>query len=412
MTTSQTLTPPRVLELAAAQGTRGRLHITAGRVPGARTVGISVVVSVGTAHERPGEAGFAHLSEHFMHQCARNHDDQLVEDHIAGVGGISNAQTYPFHTEYSYAIPAPSLQKLPLWFDRACARGALPPLITHVDVKRESAVIRQEVARRMSTSPAAGFPWIDALGALSTDHGLRHNAFSDLRDINTTTPDRIVGFLDRTYRNAAISVAVAGPWDPHEVIDFLGARIAQAPPATDVLGDLLDGPHGYRSTVPTRIPMSATVRYVPDAVGVSPEVSQAEAMVAIEWANLAQSGTHWQSGLFGATMGPDHRVVIGSRPHDRDITVPQWDDVAAPDRDHLFSLARANALDDIDRSLSSTATFAAMSARDSVFGVDTLGRRGAVEQTTPERVRGYLQRIVDAPAGRLWSPGPEGVELQ
>jgi hypothetical protein len=381
-------------------------------MPGARTVGISVAVSIGTAHERPGEAGYAHLSEHLMHQCARDRDDELVEDNVVGVGGISNAQTYPFHTEYSFAIPTPRLQELPRWFDRACSRGATPPHITHVDLKRESAIIRQEVARRMSTSPVAGFPWIDALGALSTDHGLRHNAFSDLRDITTVTPNRIGAFLDRTYRNASISVAVAGPWDPEDVIDLLGADVAEPLAPSDGLVDLLDGPHRCRSTVRTRIPMYATVRYVPDTVGVSPEVSQAEAMIAVEWADLVQPGTHWQAGLFGATMGPDHRIVIGGRPHDPDITAPQWEQIAAPDRDDLFSLARANVLDNIDKSLSSTATFAAMAARDTAFGVDTLGRRNAVERTTSERVDAYLQRAADAPAGTLWSPGPKGSEPQ
>ena len=392
---------------------RGRCHITASQVQSTRTMGLSVVIPVGTAHERPGEAGFAHLSEHLMHQYARDQSGERVEDQIVRVGGISNAQTYPFHTEYSFVIPAPAEAEIPDWIDRAIARVA-PPRITSVDIECEGRIIRQEVARRMSTSPTAGFPWIDALGALSTDFRLRHNGFSDLADIEAATPEATENFLNRTYRSAPVAVGVAGPWSPDLVLDLLGCEDGEPTTAatdadTAAFGDLIDGPHHRQSSVATQIPMFSSVRYVADAHGATPESTQAHSMIAVEWANAVSPGTHWQAGLFGATMGPDHCVLIGSRPRGADIAVPQWADVSSDRRSELFVHAQQRALDNIDKELSSTATHAAMLARDSAFGVQTWARRCAVAQTTPEDIDQYLRRAHAAPAGTLSSTAPAGM---
>ena len=392
---------------------RGRCHITASRVQSARTMGLSVVIPVGTAHERPGEAGFAHLSEHLMHQYARDQWGETVEDQIVRVGGISNAQTYPFHTEYSFVIPAPAEAEIPDWIDRAIARVA-PPRITSVDIECEGRIIRQEVARRMSTSPTAGFPWIDALGVLSTDFGLRHNGFSDLADIEAATPEAIENFLGRTYSPAPVAVGVAGPWSPDLMLDLLGCEEGEPETAasdayTAAFGDLIDGPHHRHSSVATQIPMYSSIRYVPDAHGAAPESAQAHSMIAVEWANAVSPGTHWQAGLFGATMGPDHRVLIGSRPHGADLAVPQWTDTPSDLRSELFVHAQQRALDNIDKELSSTATHAAMLARDSAFGIQTWARRCAVAHTTPEEIDQYLGHARECAAGTVSSAAPIGV---
>ncbi|WP_207843733.1 insulinase family protein [Williamsia soli] len=401
MTTSQIMTPIAATELSVSRGTIGRNKLSVGRIPGARTLGVTVVVPVGTAHEQPGEAGFAHLTEHLAHQSVRDQFGHLVEGCILAVGGLSNAQTYPFHTEFSFAIPAPARQDLVHWIDLARRRATSPP-ITPVDLDREKAVIRQEVALRMSSSPVAGFPWIDALSALSSDHGLRHNGFSDLTDLEAASVDGVEQFWDRTYRRSHHSVAVVGPWEPHDVIDAVGGAAGADDTEDDGMVGVLDGPHDVHGSVATLIPMHASVQYVAGSSSINREATDAAAIVAVEWANLVQNRTHWQLGLFGPTMGPDRNILIGSGPSAGGPVARFPRDLAGADR-RLLDRAVAKALDGIDKTLSSTATFSALLARDTVFGLDTLERRRNVELVSAPDVEAYLHRVAHTPVAMLRS---------
>ncbi|ORM37892.1 insulinase family protein [Williamsia sp. 1135] len=401
MTTSQTMTPLAATELSVSHGIIGRNRLSVGRIPGARTLGVTVVVPVGTAHEQPGEAGFAHLTEHLAHQSIRDQLGHLVEDRILAVGGLSNAQTYPFHTEFSFVIPAPARQDLVHWIDLARRRAASPP-VTPVDLDREKAVIRQEVALRMSSSPVAGFPWIDALSALSSDYGLRHNGFSDLADLEAASVHGVEQFWDRTYRRRHHSVAVVGPWTPEDVMDAVGGATGTDDTENDAMVGVLDGPHDVQGSVATLIPMHATVQCVGGSSSISREATDAAAMVAVEWANLVQSRTHWQLGLFGPTMGPDRNILIGSGPSASGPVAPFPRELAGTDR-RLLDQAVASALGGIDKTLSSAATFSAQLARDAMFGLDTLERRRNVELVSAPDIEAYLRRVAHSPVAALRS---------
>lgn len=402
MTTSQTMMPIGTTELSVSRGIIGGKRLSVGRIPSARTLGVTVVVPVGTAHEQPGEAGLAHLTEHLAHQSVRDQLGHLVEDRILAVGGLSNAQTYPFHTEFSFAIPAPAQQDLVHWIDLACRRVDSPPVIP-TEVDREKAVIRQEVARRMSSSPVAGFPWIDALSTLSSDYGLRHNGFSDLKDLDVASADGVERFVDRTYLQCHHAVALVGPWEPEDVLDAVGGTArGDDLIAADGMVNSLDGPHDRQASVATLIPMNASVQYVSGSSTTTPEVTDAAAVVAVEWANLARDPTHWQLGLFGPSMGPDHNVLIGSRPVNGG-PIPQFPRELAGDDRRLLDRAAATALDGVDKSLSSTATFSALLARDTLFGYDTLARRRDIQLVSMSDVEDYLHRVARAPVAMLRS---------
>lgn len=402
MTNSHTMTPPDEVTLSVARGTIGGDRFSVARIPGTRTLGITVVVPVGTTHEQQGEAGFAHLSEHLVHQGARDEHGCLIEERVLAVGGLSNAQTYPFHTEYSFVIPAPGWHDLPGWVDLARRRIA-PSSIAVADVGRETAVIRQEVARRMTSSPVAGFPWIEALGTLSSDYGLRHNGFSDLTDLAQASVSDVEQFLDRTHRRCGYSVAIAGPWEPGDVMDAVGGVIGEGRPVPDALAGALDGPHHRQGTVPTLMAVDASVRLVPGSSSTGPEASTAAAMVAAQWADLVQPRTHWQLGLFGPTMGPDRNILIGSRPSTSGTAVPRFPSELADDTRPLLARAIANALDTVDKTLSSTGTLSALAARDITFGWDSLSLRRQIGQVSVRDVEGYLYRVAGTPAGTLRS---------
>lgn len=369
------------------------------RQPGGRTVAATAVRSIGTAAEQPGEVGFAHLAEHLVHQYARTADDELVEGLHSRVGGVSNAQTYPFHTEFTFVVPAGSVDDIGSWF--GCARARLTfPGVGDAEVASERAVIDQEVNHRLTTSPVAGFPWIDALGTLSDDFGLAHDGFADLTGMRTASAQALRAFWRRTSAAASTAVGIVTPWEPAEVADRLGLTEAEHPGAE--FRPVLTGPRVRTPSVPTRFPVRAEVRWIPDAADQPRERSRALAILAACVLDLVDATGLWQTGLFGPWLGPDHGVVIlrSATPAAGPGAGPRWPSPTSAQVEQ----GRRTALLGLDHQLAGTATYAALLARDAVYGLDPAETRAYLFTVRPAEVIEVLDRLAAAEPGHIVPP--------
>ena len=68
-------------------------------------VSVEVRYLVGSAHERPGRTGFAHLFEHLMFQGSKNFNDEYFKP-LEPIGARVNGTTSTDRTTYYQQVPS------------------------------------------------------------------------------------------------------------------------------------------------------------------------------------------------------------------------------------------------------------------------------------------------------------------
>ena len=83
-------------------------------------VSVNVWYHVGSANEKPGRTGFAHLFEHLMFEGSKNVKEGVFDSLLEAAGGGNNGSTYDDRTNYYIDVPV----------ERARA-GAVPRIRSH-----------------------------------------------------------------------------------------------------------------------------------------------------------------------------------------------------------------------------------------------------------------------------------------
>src|SRR5690606_34938521 len=73
-------------------------------------VSVNVYYNVGSANERPGRTGFAHLFEHLMFMGSGHVKPGMFDLALEGVGGTNNGSTSNDRTNYWINVPANALE--------------------------------------------------------------------------------------------------------------------------------------------------------------------------------------------------------------------------------------------------------------------------------------------------------------
>src|SRR4026208_1059328 len=90
-------------------------------------VAVNLWYHVGSANEREGRTGFAHLFEHMLFQGSANVASNEHFELIQRAGGTLNGSTWLDRTNYFETVPSQQLE-LALWLE-ADRMGRLPPAV-------------------------------------------------------------------------------------------------------------------------------------------------------------------------------------------------------------------------------------------------------------------------------------------
>src|SRR6187455_3695627 len=105
----QTATPP--LQVPYQQFTLGNgLNVILHQDKRVPVVAVNVWYHVGSANEKPGRTGFAHLFEHLMFEGSKNVKEGEFYNLLEGAGGNNNGSTNNDRTNYIIDVPANALE--------------------------------------------------------------------------------------------------------------------------------------------------------------------------------------------------------------------------------------------------------------------------------------------------------------
>ncbi|HEY7898818.1 MAG TPA: pitrilysin family protein [Gemmatimonadaceae bacterium] len=177
-------------------------------------VAVNLWYHVGSANERTGRTGFAHLFEHMLFQGSEHVEANEHFELVQRAGGTLNGSTWLDRTNYFETVPSNQLA-IALWLE-ADRMGALLPAMTQQKLDTQRDVVSNE--RRWSVDNQPYGTWWEKLPALTypDPHPFHHSLIGSFEDLNAASLDDIAHFFATYYTPDNAVLTIAGDFDPGE----------------------------------------------------------------------------------------------------------------------------------------------------------------------------------------------------
>jgi zinc protease len=201
-------------------------------------VSVNMWYHVGSADEKPGRTGFAHLFEHIMFMGSQHVPTGEFDRLLEAAGGDNNGSTTEDRTNYYEDAPSNALP-LPLWLD-SDRMGFLLPEITADKVDLQRGVVQNERRQSYENRPY-GLAEENILQRLyPPDHPYHWPVIGSMADLSAATLEDVRGFFRTYYTPNNATLAVAGDITPRAARQLVERYF----------GDIPRGPTVTRPTPP------------------------------------------------------------------------------------------------------------------------------------------------------------------
>jgi predicted Zn-dependent peptidase len=190
-------------------------------------VAVNLWYHVGSANERPGRTGFAHLFEHMLFQGSANVGANEHFELVQRAGGTLNGSTWLDRTNYFETVPSNQLE-LALWLE-ADRMGYLLPAMTQQKLDTQRDVVQNERRWSMDNQPYG--TWWERLPALAfpIDHPFHHSLIGSMTDLDAASLDDIAHFFATYYTPDNAVLSIAGDFDRSEVCAMVERHFGSIP---------------------------------------------------------------------------------------------------------------------------------------------------------------------------------------
>jgi len=190
------------------------LRVTLSEDHTAPIVAVNLWYHVGSANERAGRTGFAHLFEHMLFQGSANVAANEHFELVQRAGGTLNGSTWLDRTNYFETVPSNQLE-LALWLE-ADRMARLLPAMTQEKLDTQRDVVKNE--RRWSVDNQPYGTWWEKLPALAypPGHPFHHSLIGSFEDLDAASLDDVKEFFATWYTPDNAVLTIAGDFDPAE----------------------------------------------------------------------------------------------------------------------------------------------------------------------------------------------------
>jgi len=183
------------------------LFVTLSEDHTAPIVAVNLWYHVGSANEKPGRTGFAHLFEHMLFQGSAHVGSNEHFELIQRAGGTLNGSTWLERTNYFETVPSNELA-LALWLE-ADRMGELLPAMTQEKLDTQRDVVKNE--RRWAVDNQPYGTMLEKLQELvfPASHPFQHSLIGSMEDLTAASLDDVAQFFSTYYTpdNAVLSIA-------------------------------------------------------------------------------------------------------------------------------------------------------------------------------------------------------------
>ena len=194
---------------------------------------------VGSANERLGRSGFAHLFEHMMFQGSKNANKEYFEYvEAAGAnlleGGV-NGTTDQDRTNYFATVPSGNLENL-LWLE-ADRLATLPDAVDKAKFDNQVMVVQNERRQGLENQPYGRWFKLLAQNLFPKAHPYHTDVIGEHEDLTAASLEDVKDFFRRYYTPNNMSLVISGDFDPAEARRLVEKYFGTIPP-----GPALDRP--------------------------------------------------------------------------------------------------------------------------------------------------------------------------
>src|SRR5690242_3488093 len=177
-------------------------------------VAVNLWYHVGSANERPGRTGFAHLFEHMLFQGSAHVGANEHFEIVQRAGGTLNGSTWLDRTNYFETVPSNQLATA-LWLE-ADRMGQLLPAMTQQKLDTQRDVVKNE--RRWSVDNQPYGTWWERLPALCfpKSHPFHHSLIGSMADLDAASLDDVKNFFTTYYTPGNCVLTIAGDFEPSQ----------------------------------------------------------------------------------------------------------------------------------------------------------------------------------------------------
>lgn len=188
---------------------------------------VNIWYKVGSANERKGKTGLAHLFEHMMFQGSENVPKEMHFRHIQESGGSLNGSTSFDRTNFYEKVPSNFLE-LALWLE-SDRMGYFLPALTQEKLQNQIDVVSNERLERYDNQPY-GLAWEIVLSNLyPNEHPYNWSTIGSLEDIKSFNIDDVSSFFSKYYSPSNAALVIAGDININSVKELVEKYFAEIP---------------------------------------------------------------------------------------------------------------------------------------------------------------------------------------
>ncbi len=175
-------------------------------------VAVNLTAHVGSAREKAGRTGFAHLFEHLLFLESENLGKGGLDKLSARIGGSgANGSTSRDRTNYLQTVPNDALEKM-LWAE-ADKLGWFINTVTEEVLAKEKQVVKNEKRQSYDNAPYGHTHYVISKALFPTTHPYNWEVIGSLEDLDNATLADVKEFFRRWYVPNNVTLVVAGDFD-------------------------------------------------------------------------------------------------------------------------------------------------------------------------------------------------------
>ncbi|MGZ9733969.1 M16 family metallopeptidase [Flavobacterium sp. GNP002] len=175
-------------------------------------VAVALTSHVGSAREKAGRTGFAHLFEHLLFLESENLGKGGLDKMSARIGGEgANGSTSRDRTNYFQTVPKDALEKM-IWAE-ADKLGYFINTVTEPVLAKEKQVVKNEKRQSYDNRPYGHNFSVISKNLYPATHPYSWDVIGSLEDLQNATLEDVKSFYNRWYVPNNVTLTIAGDFD-------------------------------------------------------------------------------------------------------------------------------------------------------------------------------------------------------
>lgn len=196
-------------------------------------VAVALTIHVGSAREKEGKTGFAHLFEHLLFLESENLGPGGLDQMSSRIGGSgANGSTSRDRTNYFQTVPNDALEKM-IWAE-ADKMGFFINTVTEAVLEKEKQVVKNEKRQGVDNAPYGHTSYVIGKALYPEGHPYSWQVIGSLEDLQAATLDDVKEFYNDWYVPNNATLVIAGDFDSEQAREWIHKYFDEIPRGDDI----------------------------------------------------------------------------------------------------------------------------------------------------------------------------------